>query len=61
MSKFNKLRNLFTALVAGVLAMGSVACSVDVDDTLGANLIPENQQMKAGYLAIDNRNPRRYV
>ena len=61
MNKFNKLRHLFTALAAGVLAIGSVACSVEVDDTLGANLVPENQQMKAGYLAIDNRNPRRYV
>ncbi len=61
MSKFNKLRTLLQTVSAVLLALGATACSVEVDDTLGANLVPENQQMKAGYLAIDSRNPRRYV
>ncbi len=51
------LRNAILAL-AGALALGS--CT-KVDDTLGGNLIPDNQQMRAGYLSIDGLNPKKYV
>lgn len=64
MTKFNKYRRalLIPQIVLAVLAsLALTACDVMVDDTLGSNLVPENQQMKAGYLALDNLNPRRYV
>ncbi len=44
--------------LSGVLTFGS--CT-KVDDTLGGNLIPDNQQMRAGYVTIDGLNPRKYV
>lgn len=51
--------------LAGALLLGS--CT-KVDDTLGGNLIPDNQQMRAGFVTIDGTtktidglNPRRYV
>lgn len=53
------------SVLAGLLLFGS--CT-KVDDTLGGNLIPDNQQMRAGYVTIDGNsrsidglNPRRYV
>ena len=61
MSNFNKFLGRLTALVAVLGTMWLTACKVDVDDTLGANLVPENQQMKAGYLALDNLSPRKFV
>lgn len=58
------LRNALP-LLAGALLFGS--CT-KVDDTLGGNLIPDNQQMRAGFVTIDGStrsidglNPRRYV
>lgn len=64
MMKLNKLcRALFNPSIAlAVLAsLALTACDVMVDETLGSNLVPDNQQMKAGYLVIDGLNPRKYV
>lgn len=48
------------ALLAAVLAVG---CTTK-DDTLGANLVPDNQQMQAGYAVLQwhkDKNPKQYV
>lgn len=48
------------ALIAAVLAVG---CTTK-DDTLGANLVPDNQQMQAGYAVLQwhkDKNPKQYV
>lgn len=61
MSNFNLFRHRLSRLVAAFAALWALAaCSVETDDTLGANLVPENQQMKAGYLDL-GLNPRKYV
>lgn len=62
MKRFNNfcrlsVRNL-CGVLAGALALGS--CT-SVDDTLGGNLIPDNQQMRAGFITIDGLNPKKYV
>ncbi|MBQ1952000.1 MAG: DUF4270 family protein, partial [Alistipes sp.] len=62
--KFNKLcRALFNpgVVLAVFAALALTACDVKVDETLGSNLVPENQQMKAGHLVLEGVNPRRYV
>ena len=65
MNQFNKIHHcLLTAVTAVVLAMTTLASCTEVDDTLGSNLIPDNQQFKAGYIAlpeIGDRNPKKYV
>ena len=64
MMKFNKLcRALLNPCIALAVfaSLALTACDVMVDDTLGSNLVPDNQQMKAGYLVLDGRNPRQYV
>ena len=46
------------------LLLGSFTACIERDDTLGANLLPENQQMKAGYVLLQSRselNPKKYV
>ena len=69
MKRFHNARRraLRSSLIglAGALLLGS--CT-KVDDTLGGNLIPDNQQMRAGFVTIDGStrtldglNPRRYV
>lgn len=65
MKRFNKNRSRIFGLAALLLGitLATGACS-KVDDTLGGNLIPDNQQMKAGYIqlpAISDLNPRKYV
>lgn len=70
MSNFN-LRRRLPRLALTILCAAAAACSVETDDTLGANLVPENQQMKAGYLALAGTDlredafgqlhPRKYV
>ena len=68
MKRFNNARRtLRIALFAFVGALTFGSCT-KVDDTLGGNLIPDNQQMRAGYVTIDGRtktidglNPRKYV
>ncbi|MBR5849791.1 MAG: DUF4270 family protein [Alistipes sp.] len=61
MSKFNKLGRPFAWIASLVVVLLCAACEVQVDDTLGANLVPDNQQMKAGYIMLEGINPRRYV
>lgn len=52
--------------MTAVAAMTFAGCT-KVDDTLGSNLVPDNQQMKAGYETFGaltlkgDLNPRRYV
>ena len=68
MKRFNNFRRLLraAAVVTAVAAMTFAGCT-KVDDTLGSNLVPDNQQMKAGYQTFGaltltgNLNPRRYV
>lgn len=60
MMRFNKLNRL-TAFFAGAFVALMSACSIESDDTLGANLVPDNQQIKAGYMVLEGLNPRRYV
>lgn len=61
MKRFNKmLRPALAAFGAAVL----LASCTKTDDTLGGNLIPTNQQMKAGYASlprISEENPKKYV
>lgn len=65
MKRFNKNRSrLFSLTALTVVFALSVAGCTKVDDTLGGNLIPDNQQMKAGFIrlpAISDLNPRKYV
>lgn len=67
MKQFNNFRRklLSVAALAFTFALGLAGCTT-VDDTLGANLVPDNQQMKAGYVTIDGSkidglNPKKYV
>lgn len=62
MKPFNNFRRrlLPAAAIAAAIAAAFAGCT-KVDDTLGGNLIPENQQMKAGYVEIKGLNPRKYV
>lgn len=69
MKRFDSLRRSFrcaaAALLAAAAGVAGTGC-VDVDDTLGQNLIPDNQQMQAGYAVVDGLginkiNPRKYV
>ena len=59
MMKFSNIGRLLTLLA--IALVGLSACNVEVDYTLGGNLVPENQQMKAGHLVLDNINPRKFV
>lgn len=59
----NRSRSLVPAVLAMFLSLTLGGCK-QVDDTLGGNLVPDNQQMKAGVLqlpAIGDLNPRKYV
>lgn len=62
----NRSRSLLGSL-AGIFALGGAllaAACTKVDNTLGGNLIPDNQQMKVGVIklpAIDDLNPKQYV
>lgn len=64
MKPFNNFRRrlLPAAAMAAAIAAVFAGCT-KVDDTLGGNLIPENQQMKAGYVELlgEGLNPRKYV
>ncbi len=69
MKRSDKLRTLLHALL-GALAVSAAALTgcVERDDTLGANLVPDNQQLKAGYVSLPAlsqddaaANPRKYV
>lgn len=61
----NKLRRTLSAALvltaAGMLTLGG--CT-KVDDTLGSNLVPEDQQMKTGYISLPGlkeQSPENYV
>ncbi len=60
MMKFNKLgRTLSLVMLAVALAVQGCTTT---DDTLGGNIIPDNQQMKAGYMEFPNTStPRDYI
>lgn len=64
MMKSNRFRRILSA-AAIVLAGAALATGcTTVDDSLGANLVPDNQQMRAGWTAFprkDEPNPKRYV
>ena len=64
MKQFNNFRRklLPVAALAAVIAAVFAGCT-KVDDTLGGNLIPANQQMKAGYVELrgEGLNPKKYV
>ena len=50
MKHCNNFRRMFraAAVLAAVALMTFAGCT-KVDDTLGSNLVPDNQQMKVGY------------
>lgn len=50
-------------LVLAVMAAAATAACTTVDDSLGSNLIPENQQMLAGYTTLPRKGEKaaRYV
>lgn len=61
MKRFNNILRTAAAALGAAMLLGS--CT-KTDDTLGANLIPTNQQMKAGYASlpgISEMNPKKYV
>lgn len=57
---------LRTASLAAVATVLTLAGCTKVDDTLGQNLVPEDQQLKAGYAVLGGKlkngelNPKRY-
>lgn len=67
MKQFNNIRHMFRTMLAtatvGVIAL--TGCTT-VDDTLGSNLIPGNQEMKVGVATISGQlkdgtlNPKQY-
>ena len=65
MKRFNNFRRmqLPVAALAATIGLTLGGCT-KVDDTLGGNLIPDNQQMRAGYVQLpraDELNPKKYV
>lgn len=66
MKQSNKFRRTLRALAATVaVSLLTFTGCTDVDDTLGSNLVPDNEQMKAGFVTLDGRlggiNPKRIV
>lgn len=65
MKQFNNFRRMLLPVAALAATIGLIlqGCT-KVDDTLGGNLIPDNQQMKAGFVTLpraDEINPKKYV
>ncbi len=49
---------------AAVVGMATLTGCSKVDDTLGSNLIPDDEQMRAGFISlpeITDKNPKKYV
>lgn len=65
MKRFNNIRRLLlSAATLAVVGTSMLPGCTSVDDTLGSNLVPDNQQMYAGYVTIpriDELNPKQYV
>lgn len=65
MKQFNNFRRRLLPVAALAATIGLIlqGCT-KVDDTLGGNLIPDNQQMKAGFVTLPRANeinPKKYV
>ena len=68
MKQFNNFRRVLgaAAILAAAVAMTLAGCT-KVDDTLGSNLVPDNQQMRAGFTSLAAQtltgelNPKRYI
>lgn len=67
MKQFNNFRRFATALAVWAAAIGlTLGSCTKVDDTLGSNLIPDDQQMKAGFKTLSGKltdgslNPKQY-
>ena len=53
MKQYNKsLRLLCAAVLLFAAAAGTFGGCTSVDDTLGGNLVPDNQQMRAGFIRL---------
>ena len=65
MKRFNTVRRMLLPVAALAATIGlTLGGCTKVDDTLGGNLIPDNQQMRAGYVQLpraDELNPKKYV
>lgn len=65
MKRFNNFRRMLLPVAALAATIGlTLGGCTKVDDTLGGNLIPDNQQMRAGYVQLpraDELNPKKYV
>ena len=65
MKRFNNFRRMLLPVAALAAAIGlTLGGCTKVDDTLGGNLIPDNQQMRAGYVQLpraDELNPKKYI
>ena len=65
MKRFNNFRRMLLPVAALAATIGlTLGGCTKVDDTLGGNLIPDNQQMGAGYVQLpraDELNPKKYV
>ena len=57
MKQFNNFRRRLLPVAALAATIGLIlqGCT-KVDDTLGGNLIPDNQQMKAGFVTLPRAN-----
>lgn len=65
MKHCNNCLKMFRAAALVLLLAAAFGACTKVDDTLGSNLVPENQQMKAGTLALPridgDFSPKKYV
>ena len=65
MKRFNNFRRMLLPVAALAATIGlTLGGCTKVDDTRGGNLIPDNQQMRAGYVQLpraDELNPKKYV
>lgn len=67
MKHCNNFRRMFRAAAFAAAACMLLASCTKVDDTLGGNLIPDNQQMKVGFVSLGGKltnkeelNPKKY-